>query len=821
MKILDRQYFLIITIVLLSTGIMMGQTACPSVSAGQNVTLPCGVNCTSLTASPLVVGATTSYQASQINYSPQPYNGTPVAVRTNSYSPAIPLPFSFCFFGNTYNNVYIGANGLVSFNPANSQAYNDYQINDSIPNANTQADILNSILGPWQATDDSLRGNIYYEVIGTSPCRMFVISFDSIPLYGSSGSSNTSLCSGFLYSSSQVILYETTGIIDILVTHKDTCAEWNLGNAIEGVLNSTGNTAYTVPGRNGTRWSVQDDAWRFTPSGAPIYTTLWTENGDTVGTTNTVNVCPSTLQATYTVTVSYAPCAGGAPVVVSNSVQVSHATGWFIEIDSSADVSCAGLCNGAGWGSIVGNVNAVTSYGWSDTLGAPVNGGANSLSVDNLCPGVYDFTATDGTCVQVQQVTISVNSANSLVVNPSARNATCNQFADGWAAANPSRGTPPYTYLWNYDNTNTDTISGLIAGNYAVTVTDQQGCSVTGSETVTQPQALNISATPTPVTCAGISDGMIQVDITGGTPPYTSSASPDGVIFYAADTTGLINSLSAGGYTVYVIDNNGCSATYELTVPDATPDNYIVTTVPTTCYYPPSNDGEISISYGANTPYSFSIDGGPLQSDYQFFNVSEGTHTILAVNGKGCDSTFHVTVGRPLPIIASVTPDSITIPLGGSQSVLVNYQNDSIPTFEWVPSLGISCPVCPDPVVGPYISGNYIVYVRLDGENCYDSATLYVTVLPNDTVFIPNAFTPNNDGNNDFFQVYGTTIKTLDLKIFDRWGQLVFHTSDQFNGWDGSYKGQFLMPQVLVYVANITFLDNTQLQKEGSITLLK
>jgi len=88
-------------------------------------------------------------------------------------------------------------------------------------------------------------------------------------------------------------------------------------------------------------------------------------------------------------------------------------------------------------------------------------------------------------------------------------------------------------------------------------------------------------------------------------------------------------------------------------------------------------------------------------------------------------------------------------------------------------------------------------------------------------VFIPNSFTPNGDGNNDFFQVYGESVKVIDLKIFNRWGELVYQSNNVFAGWDGTYKGIPQNPGVFSYAVQITFLDNSTLNKQGSVTLLR
>jgi len=156
--------------------------------------------------------------------------------------------------------------------------------------------------------------------------------------------------------------------------------------------------------------------------------------------------------------------------------------------------------------------------------------------------------------------------------------------------------------------------------------------------------------------------------------------------------------------------------------------------------------------------------------------------------------------------------------------VAVAYQNTSgNVSFSWTPDFGLSCSDCQSPVVGPYIGQDYSVTVASVNQTatCYGTASLYVTVLPHPPVFIPNSFTPNGDGNNDFFEIYGESIKVVTMRVFNRWGEMVFQTNDQFAGWDGTYKGKVQEPGVFSYDAVITFLDNTQMIKTGSVTLLR
>ena len=125
-------------------------------------------------------------------------------------------------------------------------------------------------------------------------------------------------------------------------------------------------------------------------------------------------------------------------------------------------------------------------------------------------------------------------------------------------------------------------------------------------------------------------------------------------------------------------------------------------------------------------------------------------------------------------------------------------------------------------MVTTYAQANqYTLTIIFNNKECYTTAQRTVLVIGNPPVYIPNAFTPNNDGNNDMFLIYGEDIKTLDLKIFNRWGEEVFKTNSQFIGWDGTFKNILQNPGVYVYEANITFLDNTKVLKKGAITLIR
>ena len=110
----------------------------------------------------------------------------------------------------------------------------------------------------------------------------------------------------------------------------------------------------------------------------------------------------------------------------------------------------------------------------------------------------------------------------------------------------------------------------------------------------------------------------------------------------------------------------------------------------------------------------------------------------------------------------------------------------------------------------------------LNSSECYGDATLYVMVEEHIKSYVPNAFTPGNiDGINDILKVYGEGIKKLHFTVYDRWGELLFESTRQDIGWDGSYKGKTLGPGVYIYYVEAEYLDSKKENYQGSVTLLK
>ena len=312
--------------------------ACPYVVAGGlglNGVDPTPISCTAsscvdLEATYLDMKQTTSYTVASIPYAP-PYQfnclKNPVSVNVDDrWSPAINLPFSFCYYGNSYNQCTIGSNGVLSFDIVNNapNSYSNWSFADNLPN-NTL--FLNTIFGVYHDIDPSVGGEIGWELITlNSGCRALIASWNNIPMF--SAACNSSLYTGM------IVLYENTNIIDVYVKTKTVCGSWNDGNAIVGIQNSTGTQAVVAPGRNGldANWNVTNEAWRFTPSGASLTTLAWyegtTATGPVIGTTSVLNVCP-TATTNYTAKVVYSFCDGTTMTKTDyTTVTVSDGKNW-------------------------------------------------------------------------------------------------------------------------------------------------------------------------------------------------------------------------------------------------------------------------------------------------------------------------------------------------------------------------------------------------------------------------------------------------------------------------------------------------------------
>jgi gliding motility-associated-like protein len=140
--------------------------------------------------------------------------------------------------------------------------------------------------------------------------------------------------------------------------------------------------------------------------------------------------------------------------------------------------------------------------------------------------------------------------------------------------------------------------------------------------------------------------------------------------------------------------------------------------------------------------------------------------------------------------------------------------------YAWSPPIGLSCVNCPNPSATPPTTTTYIIMVS-SAKNC--SATDTVTVFVKGEcpeIYVPTGFSPNGDNNNDVLYVFGL-MKDLHFVIYNRWGQIVFETSDKLIGWNGEHNGMLVQSGIYAYKFTATDPKGTIVKKSGNITVIR
>jgi PKD repeat protein len=379
------------------------------------------------------------------------------------------------------------------------------------------------------------------------------------------------------------------------------------------------------------------------------------------------------------------------------SVVVDEPSELIMTVDTVINSTCSGAADGEVTVEAQGGTPPYT-YSWP-------NIGQNGPTATGLSAGVYEVQVVDGNgCAWSLNVVVGQPSSIEAQLDVQTE-VSCNGLADAVAVVTPSGGTAPYTYLWT--NSETDSIaSGLAAGTHMVTVTDAAGCDTTLSFTITEPDAITLDwDTIYNVTCNGYANGQIEVDVAGGTIPYTVSWSN-------GDQGYVANNVEAGSITVYVTDGNGCMDSLITTVSE--PDTIILIQHATTMVScNGGNDGEATVLIdGGTAPYTYNW---PFigQTGNTATALAAGWYTFVAQDANGCTYTDSIQITEPDGIIVTVTSDTAVCPGNGvtiSASATGGAGNYS---FSWDNGLGLGS----SHFVSPSVSTTYSVEV-FDQSGC-------------------------------------------------------------------------------------------------------
>ena len=558
----------------------------------------------------------------------------------------------------------------------------------------------------------------------------------------------------------------------------------------------TVNPSPTVSASNDGPACLGDEV-NFTASGGTTYS--WTgPGGFTNGNQNfTIGSASPADEGSYEVTVTDA---NGCSATAQTTFAISPGADLAV---SAENVSCNGEVDGEA--SVTATGTGPFTYSWSP-------GGLSGAQVTGLAPNTYTVTVTDGNgCTSIETVTITEPDAIDLSFTTT--EADCN-VDNGEATVTATGGAGGFTYEWSPGGQTTNTINNVSAGVYQVTVTDASGCEALGSVTINAANAPTLSIEEVnDLSCNGAGDGSATISATGGSAPYTYSWSPTG------GTGATAENLSAGTYTVTVTDDDGCPAFIEVTINEPAA---IIIDGDATDALCGNFDGTIDLTVSGGTgSYSYAWTPAGLSGN-SLSDLAPGSYSVTVTDANGCEQTASFTVGLTGNIPISVIPQVVTIEAGeNTQLEVIVGAGVTNETYTWTPSEGLSCTNCPDPIASPSETTTYTVTVTTD-DGCSSSDTVLVIVeQPCTEVFVPTIFSPNGDNINDLVCVEGSCIRDLDFRIFNRWGEVVFETKDPSECWDGTQNGEPLNTGVFAYKAFIITDDGQEIEKSGSLTLVK
>lgn len=428
-------------------------------------------------------------------------------------------------------------------------------------------------------------------------------------------------------------------------------------------------------------------------NGVPPFSYSWSVQGQ--NTQQISGLCAGTYSVTIT---------DDNNCSISKSYTVTEPTK--IVINASATDETA---NNANDGTATCNPTGGTppySYHWSN--------GATTQSVSNLAPGNYLVTVRDANnCGSETHVTVEAFSCPNLSIVISQTDVSCNGDCSGSLSVSAvQNGVSPFSYSWS-NGTSTQSITDLCIGTYKVTVTDSKNCTINGSYTITEPAAIMVNASATGETANNANDGTAFCDPTGGTPPYSFKWSNGA-------TTGTINNLAPGEYTITITDANGCNASETVAV--STYDcpglaiNFSHSDI--------SCNGEctgvikvLSVTNGVE-PFTYAWSNGA--NTQQIDDLCAGTYSVTVTDDTGCSATGSQTITEPAKLVINASATDETGHNANDGTATCNPTGGTPPySFKW--SNGKN-----ERTINNLSPGDYTVTVTYNNSGCGDEQTVTV-----------------------------------------------------------------------------------------------
>ncbi len=754
------------------------------VDAGPDIVIDCGTTgCTDLTATFLETFETSSasYTVSPIDYVP-PFAFDGLANSLNpdiddAWSPVDSLPFDFCFFGNLEQEFQVGSNGVIRFDvdPGDTGVgSNAWSFNENLPNNTQEALAEANVFTPGHDIDPSVGSGeeIGYEVLGTFPNRVLVVSYFEVPMFLTSCNS--------LLATHMAVFYEFSNVVEIYIQDKPSCPDWQDGATTLGIQNNEGTVAYVPPGRNtsDSPWTTNNEAWRFAPDGIETFVFEWLDaSGTVIGTTPTINVCPPGGSGTYTARVTYTNNCNGDVVVLTDDVVVTSNISFAVDLggdqqfcdQSSYDITAA-ISGSTGSATFLWNTGAVTQ----------------TLTVTQS--GTYSVDVTIDGCTLTESVVIDLD--ENPIIELGADNETCFQQSLVLDAS-PSNVDPALAvYEWSLDGTvlsgqTQPTLTVTQTGVYSVVVSIGI-CSSTDSITITSME-LSISLGDDIATC--FEDSIIL----DATPLNVDPAlavyewSLDGTVIIGA-TDAILAPSEHGTYSV-VVAAEGCTGNDSVVI---TPMELLVSLGNNfeTCF--DDNvvlEAVVSNYNGALANYAWSFNGSPIANEtLPTLAITEtGIYRVLVTGGE-CNGSAMVVV-NPRNDLEVALGDDFKSCANELQTITATTSETDV-TYEWFlngdPIAGESSPdLSFEIATGVFGIQTYSVVITKG--DCTGTDSLDISLYNIGNCVVSQGISPNGDGMNDCLDLEYLVDKNgvFSIEVFNRFGTSVYSNGNYLDQWCG------------------------------------
>ncbi|WP_312079121.1 T9SS type B sorting domain-containing protein [Chryseobacterium sp.] len=791
-----------------------------------------------------VIKQTNTYQLTQATYSPAiPINqGTSLNANfDDAFTPVINLPFNFCFFNQSFNALVIGSNGMITFDATQAGKINFPNVNWQNPNTSLPK---NSIFGVYHdmvfsASDQS---EIYYSTIGTAPNRKFIVNFYEGRIAGCTER-----------SSSQIVLHETTNIIEVFVDKKLTpCATRKFENALIGIIDNSGTVGYSPASRNTGNWQALQEAWKFTPSGSNVTPEVIWKNtaGQTVATGIEATLCP-TQNETYTTEVNFNTC-GSTILTLTDTFDLTFDAAYPTALNYS-QTFCGNNTVNLNLDSFKPNLTSQNpanfNFTYHNTL-ADAQNNANPLSSSYPLNGnkviyVRIQNPTTSTCFRVATLTLTFLTKELLTSTVS----LCDTNNDGvendyeLSLLNNSLLAPGNTSIVYFlsqsnaqNNTNPVTVANISAGTQVWLRVQDPNCTyVLGPVTFSLRPGVNAHGINYPLTICDINDDnnepyefalhmgpLISSQPGASFVPYSTFAAAfegqgtilqtikEGVypIFIRVSIPGgcftvvqvnmnvTFTKIKANHKNEYICFNGTQDITVNLNTLSA---NLLIDplTVPVTEYYATSDD-----AFYANNPIS------PAQTITTDGNFVSQTFYVRFEQSDDCFTVRPITVHLVHPVIVNNNftvcdfnnDNSESVNLTQFSASIIGNQNASTTFFLSQANAQSGT----NPVTTVTLTGNQQYFVKINSFNCEQIYPFTVGLVSTPSVNANVNITLNNicDNNNDGVENYNLTL--AQAQIYSGSSPVTFTYYQNYNPSNQTFWNEISNPSSYPVTGNAT-----------------